>query len=115
MPAAEQTKDEVELSAADLINTIQDLEASTDAGDTENIHSAEGSSHHLALTRTISQEYKAQLADRKCLICQDKPKDTLFTSCGHLVTCGDCAKKTERCPVKDCKVMVKDPIKTFLS
>ena len=122
MPAAEQTKDKVELSAADLINTIQDLEpsaistSSASVNDTGNLHSAAGTlPHRPALTRTISQEYKTLIADRKCLICQDKPRDTVFTSCGHLAACSECAKTIKRCPVKDCKAMVKDPIKTFLS
>ena len=35
-----------------------------------------------------------------CVVCMDKPRNALYSKCGHLCVCQDCAAKTERkCPI----------------
>ena len=51
-----------------------------------------------------------------CIICFDKPKDTLFLDCKHLCACNDCAlliiKSNPVCPL--CKANIVSSIKVFL-
>jgi hypothetical protein len=42
---------------------------------------------------------------QECLVCLDNPRDTLFESCGHLVTCQTCSTQLCRCPI--CQVPIR--------
>mmetsp|Transcript_25296 Transcript_25296/g.81815 ORF Transcript_25296/g.81815 Transcript_25296/m.81815 type:complete len:338 (+) Transcript_25296:1145-2158(+) len=56
-----------------------------------------------------------------CILCYDKPRDVVFTGCGHLLSCGDCADKllaihggTRKRTQAPCPACTK-PIKSVLS
>ena len=35
-----------------------------------------------------------------CVVCMDRPRNALYSNCGHLCVCQDCASKSERkCPI----------------
>lgn len=40
--------------------------------------------------------------NKKCSICMENEPDTVFTKCGHLVCCGQCAASLNKCPM--CRV-----------
>lgn len=40
----------------------------------------------------------------ECTICMDAKKDTVFSPCGHFVTCGGCAGNFDKCPMCRTKV-----------
>ena len=64
-------------------------------------------SEHLLLENQRLQEEKL------CKICMDAEMDTLFLPCGHLCSCGRCAKKLRECPV--CKKRIRILQKIFKS
>jgi hypothetical protein len=51
-----------------------------------------------------------------CVICQSNPKNTVFSPCGHISCCLDCAtslvEKTPECPM--CRVQIEDVIKVYI-
>lgn len=49
--------------------------------------------------------------EKKCVICVDKPKSIIFLPCGYLVSCEECAKILERCPI--CRRSIKTKEKFF--
>jgi hypothetical protein len=50
-----------------------------------------------------------------CVTCENKKANIVFVPCGHLVSCIDCEKVYNTCPVTNCKQFIKGTIKTFLS
>lgn len=47
----------------------------------------------------------------KCIICTDKPVDTVIVHCGHLVACFECASMLDDCPV--CRKSKRQAVKVF--
>ena len=39
---------------------------------------------------------------KDCMVCSDQARDMLFTPCGHIVTCSNCALRVKKCLI--CKV-----------
>ncbi len=47
-----------------------------------------------------------------CLVCYNKPRDTVYTPCGHFVSCATCANKMgPRCPM--CRRVYASRIKVY--
>eukprot|EP00298_Acanthocystis_sp_HF-20_P028832 c7679_g1_i1.p1 GENE.c7679_g1_i1~~c7679_g1_i1.p1 ORF type:complete len:103 (+),score=38.39 c7679_g1_i1:23-310(+) len=34
-----------------------------------------------------------------CIVCLDRPKETIFKKCGHMSVCEHCSKKLTKCPI----------------
>jgi hypothetical protein len=54
--------------------------------------------------------------DNSCLICMDKPKNTLLFPCGHVCACDGCAailSTQGTCPV--CRAKIEKVIKAFIT
>ena len=56
---------------------------------------------------------KPRTDEKACVICCDRPIDTAFVPCGHLVSCLPCAWKFngDQCPM--CKKRVEMVLKTY--
>ena len=39
----------------------------------------------------------------KCVTCNKKQSNSVFIPCQHMQNCYECSKKTEKCPMKNCK------------
>jgi len=50
---------------------------------------------------------------RLCKVCLDKAVPVVFTPCGHLVCCTECAEPLQTCPI--CRKDIQGMLKTFLS
>ncbi len=48
-----------------------------------------------------------------CQICVDKPTNSVFAPCGHVVCCYSCASACDRCPI--CRGTISQVIRTFFS
>lgn len=47
-----------------------------------------------------------------CRICMDRAIDTAFFPCGHVMACGECAARCERCPL--CRAHIEQSRKIYL-
>ena len=45
----------------------------------------------------------------ECIVCSDKPRDTLFSPCDHITTCSGCALRVRKCLI--CKDTVQSRTK----
>ncbi|AYV82641.1 MAG: hypothetical protein Hyperionvirus2_9 [Hyperionvirus sp.] len=43
--------------------------------------------------------------DNECVICMSDPKDSVFSPCGHFMTCKGCSVKFEKCPMCRAKIV----------
>lgn len=43
--------------------------------------------------------------DKECVICMSEEKNSVFSPCGHYMTCGSCATKCKICPICRAKVV----------
>ena len=41
---------------------------------------------------------------KRCVICYKRPIRTIFTNCGHMLSCVQCSLKMDKCPV--CRISV---------
>ena len=48
---------------------------------------------------SISNPFKMDIYHIICAVCQDNQVETVYTECGHIVCCEDCAAKTNECPI----------------
>ena len=46
----------------------------------------------------------------QCKICLDNDKSVYFYPCGHLVTCSDCARSIQECPICRKQIRKKQPV-----
>ncbi|XP_033118158.1 baculoviral IAP repeat-containing protein 7-like [Anneissia japonica] len=66
-----------------------------------------------SLPASIQDELRVLRDKRTCKICMDNEINVLFTPCGHLVACEQCARSIQICPI--CRMPIKTCIKTYLS
>ncbi|XP_033098546.1 baculoviral IAP repeat-containing protein 7-like [Anneissia japonica] len=66
-----------------------------------------------SLPTSIQDELRELRDKRTCKICMDNEINVLFTPCGHLVACEQCARSIQICPI--CRIPIKTCIKTYLS
>ena len=45
-----------------------------------------------------NEELKSEL-NKECIICFDKPQDSVILLCGHVCSCFDCASNLKECPI----------------
>jgi hypothetical protein len=48
-----------------------------------------------------------------CVVCLDKPRDTLIVDCKHLVLCQECLTSISQCPI--CRCQIKTTINVFMT
>ena len=61
----------------------------------------------------IENENRRLKEARICNICMDNEIGVVFTPCGHLITCVNCAPLFKDCPV--CRQYIKEKVKTYMS
>ena len=44
--------------------------------------------------------------DTECVICMCNEKDSVFSPCGHYITCEECSKQCKECPFCRAKIIV---------
>ena len=54
---------------------------------------------------------EAAALGNECVVCMDRPRNTVLTPCGHLACCHACATRLSRCPV--CRARVAQAVRTF--
>ncbi|RMX99490.1 hypothetical protein D0868_09510 [Hortaea werneckii] len=67
----------------------------------------EGKKHGPFVLKGIHSEEERSL----CTICYEEPLNTVFDSCGHVVTCFDCAQRVEECPL--CRRLVRARVRVW--
>lgn len=67
----------------------------------------------LERSRQIQAEVQRRIAEAvQCRICMDKQIDAIFTACGHVVSCMECASRCDQCPM--CRAAVTAINKIYL-
>lgn len=54
-----------------------------------------------------------KLASRECVICWERERGAAFLPCGHLVSCGPCARNLTKCPV--CRGVIVSTLPIFMT
>ncbi|ABF70549.1 hypothetical protein [Trichoplusia ni ascovirus 2c] len=52
-----------------------------------------------AVSKTWLENSKEFYPDKECIICKDKDANCTLVPCGHRITCEDCTRPLENCPV----------------
>ena len=58
-------------------------------------------------------EKKSKTDETLCVVCFDRPIDTVFVPCGHLASCLPCGSKFDNRPCPICKTRVAMVLKTY--
>ena len=56
---------------------------------------------------------EASITKIECKICFDCEANIIFTPCGHISTCGNCASQLKKCPI--CRKEVVDMIQSYVA
>lgn len=68
------------------------------------------------INNKISRTSNLSLSDTSnkiCVICFENNYNTVFTPCGHVASCFECATKLHKCPI--CKKKVKKTLRIYFS
>ena len=60
-------------------------------------------------------EKKPKTDEKLCVVCFDRPIDTVFVPCGHLAACMPCGSKFDNRPCPLCKTLVAMVLKTYVA
>ncbi|KAK0049469.1 adenosine deaminase AGSA [Biomphalaria pfeifferi] len=80
----------------------------------ENQHTISPEDHkNILKLHALKREQNYLKNSLTCLICKDRPIDTMLLPCGHVVLCSVCSESCYSCPV--CKKTALAEVKTYLS
>eukprot|EP01089_Gocevia_fonbrunei_P004978 TRINITY_DN15097_c0_g1_i1.p1 TRINITY_DN15097_c0_g1~~TRINITY_DN15097_c0_g1_i1.p1 ORF type:complete len:154 (-),score=29.19 TRINITY_DN15097_c0_g1_i1:35-496(-) len=104
-------------SPVPLLNTL--LKKMKDASDSNldvwmNSEAAQASTQKKlsSIARKIQNFQERKRDDsRLCMICMDAEKQIVFSPCGHLVACVECAQQLKSCPM--CRKDIADRVRVF--
>lgn len=105
-----QVQNTSNLSSHSQVN--DNLEVFTHVSEPENdtqLKDAEDLEHHRS---RLTEENETLRQTTTCKICLDKPVDTVFLPCRHLICCEECADRVKQCPF--CRTQILGTVHTFM-
>nr|CAD7395152.1 unnamed protein product [Timema poppensis] len=69
-------------------------------------------SFNIAYFQQSKQRLSRFLEAMSCRICMDRAIDTALFPCAHIITCGECAARCERCPL--CRAQIEQSSRIYL-
>nr|KAI8735846.1 E3 ubiquitin-protein ligase XIAP-like [Biomphalaria glabrata] len=104
--AKELYEKNITVTSESLLKSLTELGQVIQEADTRTFSSIDNS-------ETIRKENQELREQSLCKICLDEKMEIVFTSCGHLVCCTECASALDKCPI--CRKAVTGKVRVHMS
>lgn len=101
-------------STVDTVRPKPSNSRSRNRANRKNKNTAQGEtgSNNTDAQNDLFEENKMLREQNQCKICMDNVINIVFIPCGHISSCGDCAKSMKKCPI--CRKNIERKVKTYL-
>ena len=103
-----------EIDEASASASVSASSSSRASASSSSSSSSAGSSSSATVDPPATTEEKNVYNDQDvCVICMDSKRECVYVPCGHLVTCRDCCKMVDLCPI--CRNKISSVVSVFYS